>query len=236
MKKLFNLIILFIVLFSFVAEASVPLTKNNTDKKQLPKFIRRDANARSEDWERKHAPNLKAKSSISGVLNSQQMARFFEIINDERHTNDYLKSLVFITASTKWVTYVNKQLNYSIEYPDIFTKEIDEQNDSDELWIESSDGIIKLATLDNYNAKWKNAKFRLTELLYQIKGKLIIMEKENGNNWYRLVYSDLYFTVHRYGIVNNGMEICFMLNYPNAQSDIFAAVVNRMEQTLKVGE
>ena len=227
------------MLFSLTTEASVPLTKNNKSRPHPELFTIDPEASRLYDWNRRHDPNAKdvsAESSFSGILTNQQAAYFFELINDERYTNDYLKSLVFVTDSTKWVTYVNKRLNYYIEYPDIFTKEIEAPNESDGLWIESSNGIIKLATLDSYNPEWKNAKSRLVSLLYQLKGKVIIMKKENGNNWYRFVYRDVYYTVHRYGIVDNGMEICFILTYPNVQSDTFDVVVKRMEQTLKVEE
>ena len=227
MKRLFTVIIVFGILFSFVAEASVPLTKDNQNTKSLPKFIRKSSNSDRQNRNK----NPHAESSFSGVIPSEKLGPFLEMVHDDRRRREYFSKITYVNASTKWIKYVNKNSKYFLEYPDIFSKEMPKPADADGLWIESSDGNVKLTTLDEYNVDFENAQTVLTKRAWQERGRIIKIKKETRGNWYRFVYHMYKTIVYRYGIVENNIDTCFILGYPDEKEEECLAVGEQIERS-----
>ena len=236
-KLLFAFIMLIATLFPFSVEAGIPLTKDNKNSRPLPKLIRIDPNAPKKAS--KKNPNAKivytqSSSSSFGPL-TPKMAAFIEEMEDERRRSEYLKKQNYITSSTEWRTYFDERLQYSVEYPDILTKELEKPTNSSGLWLQSSDGYVRLTVLGKDNTTGRTAAGILNEISSKAK-KVTILKKEHGSDWYRFIYRRAYDTVHRYGIVNDYVEAEFILGYPNEKSEQFKSVTERMEQTLQFAE
>ena len=225
------------MLSSFSVEAGIPLTKDNKNSRPLPKLIRIDPNAPKKAS--KKNPNAKivhtqSSSSFFGRP-SPKMAAFIEKMEDDRRRREYLKNKNYVTATTEWITYVNEHLGFSVDYPNILPKPMKKPANAEGIWLESSDGEIKLTVLGSYNVNRENAEEMLSIISSKIKN-VTIVKKEYGDDWYRFSYRDDYHTVHRYGIVDDYMRAEFILGFPNEKREQFKPVTERMEETLNLGE
>ena len=227
-KLLFAFAMLILMLFSFSVEAGIPLAKENKNSHPLPKLIRIVPNAPKKAS--KKNPNAQSSSSFFGAL-TPKMAAFIEETEDDRRRSEYLKKQNYITSSTEWLTYVDERLQYYVEYPDILTKGLEKPANSSGLWLNSSDGYVRLTVLGKHNATGKTAAGILNEISSKANN-ITIIKKEHGFDWYRFVYRRVYDTVYRYGIVNCYVNAEFILGYPNEKSEQFKTVTARMEQTL----
>ena len=232
MRRVFILAVMSAILFSFSAEATIPLTKNNKNSRPLPEFIKPSRKKSSK--EKKNNPNAEASFSYAGPL-TPEMAAWLEYFEDDRRRIEYLKSKNYVTASTQWVAYTDNNLGAYIEYPDIFPKELERPADSKGLWVQSSDGYVKLTVLYSYNTAGETAEDILHEISSNTEN-IKVLKKEHGDSWYRFVYRRIYDTVHRYCIIRHYVKAEFILGYPNEKSEQFKAIIERMERTLQIRE
>ena len=203
MRKLFALITLCTTLFSLSAEAENSVKIYRKGKKEV---------------------DTQSASSFFGPL-TPGMAAFIESIEDDNRRIEYLRTKNYIPKT--WIAYTNARLKYSIEYPDILTKELNKPDNEDGLWLQSADGYVKLTTLADYNTK--SAK----EILDTISSKYNrFITKEYGKNWYRFVYRKKDDIIHRYGIINGYRKAEFIFGYPSEKREQFKAITERMERTL----
>ena len=235
MKKLFA--ILGILLFSFSAEAGIPLTKDNTNSRPMPKVIKRKKHRiptyKTDNPKKKSVPT-QSSFSYFGPL-TPQMSALLEQFADDRSRSEYLEKQNYVTESTNWAKYVNKRLGFSVEYPDIFPKEMKKPPDSDGLWVESFDENVKLTVLGSYNTTGQTAK-EFLNIIYSQANNVVILEEESEDNWYRFIYRGYCNTIHRYGIITENLKVEFILGYPNGKEETFQSVAERMEQTLQLGD
>lgn len=227
MKKIFALTMLIMMSFSFSAEARILLTKNNTNSRPLPKFIKNSSKKEKTEKRNPNAKSLDSQSSSSffGRPTPGMMA-LIESIEEDNRRLEYLRNKDY-TPKT-WIAFTNARLKYSIEYPDILTKELNKPENEDGLWLQSSDGYVKLTTLGGYNTK--SAK----EILETISAKRNFLVKKCGKDWYRFVYRKEDDVIHRYGIVNGSKKAEFILGYPSEKREEFEAIAKRMEQSLQL--
>ncbi len=229
MRRVFILAALCAILFSFSAEASISLTKDNRNSRPLPEFIKPSTKHSSKA--KKSNPN--AESSFSHVGFHPELAAWIEYFEDERRRIKHLQNKTYVTTSTKWLAYIDKNLGASIEYPDIFPKELERPAGAKGLWVQSSDGYVRLTVLYSYNTSGETAEGILREISSNTES-IEVLKKEYNDGWYRFVYRRAYDTVHRYGIIRGNVKAEFILGYPNEKSEQFRAVTERMEQTLQI--
>lgn len=223
------------MLFSFSTEAGIPLTKDNRNSRPLPEFIKTDS--KKPQKPQKRNTNTKAVSpessfSYVGPL-TPEMAAWLEYFEDDRRRIEYLKNKNYVTASTKWFAYTDRNIGASIEYPDIFHQELAKPTNADGLWLQSSDGYVRLTVLYSYNTAGETAEAILHEISSNTEN-IKVLKKEHGDSWYRFVYRRIYDTVHRYSIIKGYVKAEFILGYPNEKSEQFKAVIERMERTLQI--
>lgn len=231
MRRVFILAALCAILFSFSAEASISLTKDHRNSRPLPEFIKPSPKHSSKA--KKSNPN--AESSFSHVGFHPELAAWIEYFEDERRRIEYLKNKDYITSSTRWLAYTDKNLGAYIEYPDIFPKELERPIGAEGLWVQSSDGYVKLTVLYSYNTSGETAEGILREISSNTES-IEVLKKEYNDGWYRFVYRRACDTVHRYGIIRGYVKAEFILGYPNEKSEQFRAITKQMEQTLQITE
>ena len=233
MRRVFILAVLSAILFSFSAEASIPLTRDNKNSRPLPEFIKPSPKKSSN--EKKNNPNAESSFSYVGSFHPE-LAPWLEYFADERRRIEYLKNKNYITASTKWFAYTDKNLGAYIEYPDIFPQELERPAGAEGLWVQSSDGYVRLTVLFSYNTSGETSEGILRKISSNTESIIKVLKKEYNNGWYRFVYRRSYDTVHRYGIIRGYVKAEFILGYPNEKSEQFRAITDRMEQTLQIRE
>ena len=228
---------LIMMLFSFSAEAGIPLTMDNPTS---PSYYKKRIVIEKESKGNKDS-KIKAKKNKVKSVPTQSSSSFFgpltpgraaliESIEDDYRRLEYLRNKDY-TPKT-WIAFTNARLKYYIEYPDILTKELNKPENEDGLWLQSSDGYIKLTTLGDYNTQ--SAKEILETISAKYKRNFLV--KKSGKNWYRFVYRKGDDVIHRYGIVNDDKKAEFILGYPIEKREEFEAITKQMEKTLTFEE
>ena len=124
----------------------------------------------------------------------------------------------------KWNSYVNARFNYSIEYPNIFTKRTESEN-GDGLWLEAKDTRLTLS--GGYNVLMQDGADMVGSR--NLEGMII---GESGSGWFRLVRREGTMIIHEYGVLNDDVWASFTFTYIKTKN--FNSVIKKMEKTLRL--
>ena len=130
-------------------------------------------------------------------------------------------------AAQKWARYINERFDYSVEYPDIFSKRIEPAN-GDGVWLESKDRKYYLTLSGGYNIFMQDGNSML-----EARESAGTIKKDSDSTWFRLIRRDKNKIIHEYGIVNDDAWASFTFTYPESKN--FNEAIRRMEKTLQFG-
>lgn len=140
-------------------------------------------------------------------------------------------------AEEQWVDYDNGRFGYSVQYPDIYTKEKKPDN-GDGVWL-SARGGYELTLSGGHNVLEETGEDIYAARLKEVS-HLVSDANGCGEDWYRVVYSDdggkggkeRYF--YEFGRVNEESWASFVLVYPAKEKERFAEIAAVMEDTLRL--